>query len=85
MALKNVRKLRAKQTQTGNNTTAAPQISQKTSHSKAQTISDAKYYTTVDHDPNARTQKPENSSPGGYWNQMTTTTVTFKCVYTDHT
>ena len=85
MALKNVRKLNQKSTQTGNNTTAAPPISQKISINRAQTISDAKYYTTVNQSPNARTLKPANNSAGEYWNQMTTTMVTFKCVYMDQT
>ena len=85
MALKNVRKFEVKSTQTGNNTTAALLISQKISISSAQTISNAKYYITVNQNPNARTSKPANNSAGEYWNQMTTTMVTFKYVYMDHT
>ena len=85
MALKNVKKLEAKSIQTGNNTTAAPPISQKISTSRAHTISNAKYYTTVNHDPNAHMLRPENNSQGVYLNQMTTTMATFSAASTDHT
>ena len=66
MALKNVKKFEVKSTLTGNNTMAALPISQKISISKAHTISDEKYYTTVDHDLNAHILRPANSSAGVY-------------------